>query len=288
MVLVEFRIPLPMTVKEFHVGQLYMTCKASVEASDGDKGMKWIKNEPFDNTDGTAPDSELSQFPIPKAKGQYTLKHYFLGDFVPGWILKFLPAGIEGLVEEAWNAYPYCVTVLTNGYLLKNKFKIVIESMHLPGPPSIENALSLSDNQVKVRQVKVVDIADDCSDPKNPKYKAELDLIQFKSEKTGRGPLVPGEWYQDASVDALMTCYKAVTANFVYWGAQTMAEGWIVNSQEWTLRDVSRMSFAWIDEWIELSIEDIRKMEEDNQKEMEILMKKNGLGNSDEAPTITT
>ena len=37
-----------------------MTCKASSENSEGDKGVKWIKNEPFDNTDGTAPDSEVS------------------------------------------------------------------------------------------------------------------------------------------------------------------------------------------------------------------------------------
>ena len=106
--------------------------------------FKQIKNEPYDNSDGTAPVSEISEVAPPKGKGQYTLKEYFLGDFVPAWILKFLPAGIEGLVEEAWNAYPHCVTVLTNKYLLKSKFKIIIETMHMPGPPTLENAVNLT------------------------------------------------------------------------------------------------------------------------------------------------
>jgi hypothetical protein len=37
MVLHEFRIPLPMTVEEFHRGQLYMTAQASLEASEGEE-----------------------------------------------------------------------------------------------------------------------------------------------------------------------------------------------------------------------------------------------------------
>ena len=36
------------------------------------------------------------------------------------------------LIEEAWNSYPHCVTVIVNGYLAKHKFFICIESMHTP------------------------------------------------------------------------------------------------------------------------------------------------------------
>jgi len=35
MVVYEFRIPLPLTVEEFHRGQLFMTAQASLEASEG-------------------------------------------------------------------------------------------------------------------------------------------------------------------------------------------------------------------------------------------------------------
>jgi hypothetical protein len=36
MVLLEFRVPLPLTVEEFHRGQLYMTAQASAEQSTGE------------------------------------------------------------------------------------------------------------------------------------------------------------------------------------------------------------------------------------------------------------
>ena len=37
---------------------------------------------------------------------------------VPGWIKMVAPTGSLEIHEEAWNAYPYCRTVLSNpGYM---------------------------------------------------------------------------------------------------------------------------------------------------------------------------
>ena len=37
---------------------------------------------------------------------------------VPGWIKMIAPTGSLEIHEEAWNAYPYCKTVLSNpGYM---------------------------------------------------------------------------------------------------------------------------------------------------------------------------
>ena len=48
---------------------------------------------------------------------------------VPGWIKMIAPAGSLEIHEEAWNAYPYCKTVLSNpGYM---KVSIVIFSIYL-------------------------------------------------------------------------------------------------------------------------------------------------------------
>lgn len=52
MVFTEFRIPLPMTVEEFQRAQLYMVLKASQDNTGDGEGVVWIKNEPYDNTDG--------------------------------------------------------------------------------------------------------------------------------------------------------------------------------------------------------------------------------------------
>ena len=50
----------------------------------------------------------------------------------------------------------------------------------------------LTPELLKQREVVAIDIAADKCEPKD--YKAEYDPLIFKSEKTGRGPLVPGEW----------------------------------------------------------------------------------------------
>jgi len=59
------------------------------------------------------------------------------------------------LVEEAWNAYPHCVTVITNGYLAKHKFYICIESVHLADRGDTENAIGMSNNELSQRKVEV-------------------------------------------------------------------------------------------------------------------------------------
>ena len=89
--ILEFRIPLPLTVDDFQVAQLSMVIKAQEKVTGGGEGIVVVKNEPyasvflmncsFDNTDGHMGVSEISKTPIPKTKGQYTLKKYIV--FVP-------------------------------------------------------------------------------------------------------------------------------------------------------------------------------------------------------------
>jgi hypothetical protein len=50
----------------------------------------------------------------------------------------------------------------------------------------------LGPKELKMREVVAIDIAADKCPAKD--YKAEYDPLIFKSTKTGRGPLVPGQW----------------------------------------------------------------------------------------------
>jgi hypothetical protein len=120
-----------------------MVVRASAENTKGGEGVVWLKNEPFDNLDGHMGVSEISNTAVPRARGQYTLKEYHLESRVPGLVRTLVPASSLILVEEAWNAYPHCKTVLVNAYLDKAKFKIDIESMHLPDNGSTDNVLGL-------------------------------------------------------------------------------------------------------------------------------------------------
>ena len=78
----------------------------------GDEGVQWLKNEPFDNTDGHMGVDPHSGIEIPKRKGQWTLKRYLLASKVPTIAKHLLPSNALFLIESAFNSFPYCLTVL--------------------------------------------------------------------------------------------------------------------------------------------------------------------------------
>lgn len=68
-----------------------------------------LKNEPFNN------------YPLLGGKytsGQYTYKIYHLASKVPAFIRLLAPKGSLEIHEEAWNAYPYCKTVISVGGII--------------------------------------------------------------------------------------------------------------------------------------------------------------------------
>lgn len=45
----EYRIVLPMEVEQYHVAQLYMVAKSSLEDTTGGAGVEVVTNEPYDD-----------------------------------------------------------------------------------------------------------------------------------------------------------------------------------------------------------------------------------------------
>lgn len=80
--------------------------EASKNETGGGEGVEVVVNQPFEN------------FPLlggQFSKGQYTKKIYHLDTKVPALVRLVTPKGALAVHEEAWNAYPYCKTVLTVG-----------------------------------------------------------------------------------------------------------------------------------------------------------------------------
>lgn len=101
---------------------------------------------------------------------------------VPAFVKFLAPKGSLEIHEEAWNAYPYCKTVITvslgatdlkpdrssnnilfdqNPDYMKNNFHITIETMHAPDKGTQENAHELTGDKLKQREVIFIDIAND-------------------------------------------------------------------------------------------------------------------------------
>ncbi|XP_030633214.1 phosphatidylinositol transfer protein, alpha a [Chanos chanos] len=259
MLIKEFRIVLPISVEEYQVGQLYSVAEASKNETGGGEGVEVLKNEPYEK------DGE---------KGQYTHKIYHLQSKVPGFVRVLAPAGALSVHEKAWNAYPYCRTVLTNEYM-KDNFMVMIETWHKPDLGDQENVHGLDPEQWKKVEVVHIDIADRSQiDAKD--YKQDEDPAIFKSEKTGRGPLGPG-WKKELpkKTDCPHMCaYKLVTVKFKWFGLQSKVENFIHKQEKRLFTNFHRQLFCWIDRWIGLTMDDIRRMEEETQMELDNMREK--------------
>jgi len=247
----EFRVLLPMTMDEYQVGQLYSVAKTSSQETSNGEGVEVLKNEPFTDASGT---------------GQYTEKIYHVGSRLPGWVKAFIPGSALKLEEKAWNAYPYCKTVLKNQWM-GDSFTFTIESRHFNDNGSQDNVHNLTPEQLKKREVDFIDIAADKIDKKE--YKKEEDPALVKSEKAGRGPLTEG-WKEK---QPLMCCYKLVTVEFKMFGLQGKVESFLQNFERNLFLKFHRQVYCWLDEWFGMSMEDIRNFENQIKQDLDNKLK---------------
>ena len=97
--------------------------------------------------------SELSGYEVPKNKGQYTLKQYFLvQEYLGGYVLCYRE--IFFLYEEAWDAYPDCPTILTSKYFSNTKLRIIVRTLFKDdNKGDDENPHDLTEKELKERQI---------------------------------------------------------------------------------------------------------------------------------------
>ncbi len=250
---------MPLTVEEYQIGQAYSTCEASLAETGGGEGIEILKNEPFTN---------VSLLGGQYSAGQYTHKIFHIKSKVPAFIRMLVPNGAMDIHEEAWNAYPYCRTVVTNPGYMKENFYITIESLHLPDHGDKQNVHNLPHDKLKEREVVMIDIA---NDPVNKAdYKPTEDPTKFKSTKTGRGPLT-GKWTGKAK--PVMTCYKLVTIKFKWFGLQGRIENFVQKSERRIFLNFHRQVFCWIDQWHAMTMEEVRAIEERVRKDLDCARK---------------
>ncbi|XP_072908093.1 membrane-associated phosphatidylinositol transfer protein 2 isoform X4 [Hemitrygon akajei] len=252
MLIKEYHIPLPMSVEEYRIAQLYMIQKKSREETCGEgSGVEILENRPYN--DG------------PGGSGQYTHKVYHIGMHIPSWFRSILPKAALRVEEESWNAYPYTRTRYTCPFV--EKFSIDIETYYKADSGDQANVFNLSAAEKRQRMLDPIDIVKDPIPPNE--YKTEEDPKQYKSTKTGRGPL-SDNWIDECKNRTgkmpIMCAYKLCKVEFRYWGMQSKIERFIhdVGLRKVMLR-AHRQAWCWQDEWYGLTIEDIRQLEHETQ-----------------------
>ncbi|XP_060107981.1 cytoplasmic phosphatidylinositol transfer protein 1 [Heteronotia binoei] len=238
MLMKEYRICMPLTVEEYRIGQLYMISKHSHEQSDRGEGVEVVQNEPYEDPN--------------YGNGQLTEKRVYLNSKLPSWARAVVPK-IFYITEKAWNYYPYTITEYTCSFL--PKFSIHIETKYEDNKGSNDN---IFDNEAKDldREVCFIDIA--CDEIPERYYKESEDPKYFKSEKTGRG-LLKEDWRE--TQQPIMCSYKLVSVKFEVWGLQTRVEQFVHKVVRDILLIGHRQAFAWVDEWYDMTMEEVREYE---------------------------
>ncbi|XP_065118728.1 membrane-associated phosphatidylinositol transfer protein 2 isoform X7 [Paramisgurnus dabryanus] len=252
MLIKEYRIPMPMSVEEYRIAQLYMIQKKSREESEGEgSGVEILENRPY--IDG------------PGGSGQYTHKVYHIGQHIPSWFRSILPKAALRVEEESWNAYPYTRTRYTCPFV--EKFSIDIETFYRPDTGTQNDVFSMSSAEKRQRDIDPIDIVKDFIAPHE--YLAEEDPKLYKSVKTQRGPL-SDDWIDEINTNPgnmpVMCAYKLCKVEFRYWGMQSKIERFIhdVGLRKVMVR-AHRQAWCWQDEWYGLTMEDVRQLELETQ-----------------------
>ncbi|XP_029432016.1 cytoplasmic phosphatidylinositol transfer protein 1-like isoform X2 [Rhinatrema bivittatum] len=243
MLVKEYRICMPLTIDEYRIGQLYTISKHSHQESDKGEGVEVIENKPHED-------------PV-HGQGQFTEKRVHLSSKLPSWARVVVPR-IFYISEKAWNYYPYTITEYTCSFL--PKFSIHIETRYANNCGNSENIFNCNQAEGE-HEVSFLDIAYD--EIPERYYKSSEDLRYFCSTKMGRGPLREG-WREHTH--PVMCSYKLVTVKFDVWGLQTRVEQFVHK----VIRDIlligHRQAFAWVDEWCDMTMDEVRQYERETQE----------------------
>lgn len=188
MITVEYRLPIPVSLDDYNRALRYVIARVA-ESTTGvnpGEGVEILVNEPF------GPDNELG---MPEG-GVYTEKVLRFRSRLPALLRRVMPASVTEIQESSWfsNAKgSRCKTVYRNPFL-GDRFYLSIESNHLAGIDTEENALDLPKEDLSRRQIIYLDIAGNI-----PRKLPTEDPSTYVSEKTGIGKLQPG-WFKTAIV----------------------------------------------------------------------------------------
>ncbi|XP_020108149.1 cytoplasmic phosphatidylinositol transfer protein 1-like isoform X2 [Ananas comosus] len=234
---------MPMTVEEYGMGLTYTVMKMEQQNTNSKEGVEILQNSPFE-------DQMLG-------KGQYTSKVYHLQSKIPPWLKTFAPLSALTVEEESWSAYPKSKTVIKCPFF--TKCSLTIETVNKADNGCSENVHGLNKEQLAAREVEIIDIASVSKDYWSKVIGANnVDLTTFKSERTGRGPLLKG-WMD--SCQPVMTTYKLVMMDAPIWGIRDRLEECLITGERALFLACHKLCFAWIDEWYGMTKEQLCELE---------------------------
>ncbi|GFE53838.1 hypothetical protein BaOVIS_012420 [Babesia ovis] len=242
MKVIEFRIPLPISLEMFQRCSLYLVTQASIKEVETGSAFEIVTNEPCER-------NGLS--------GRHSIKRYHFGKNLPSWLQAILGKELTVVSEESWATFPYIFTKYTNKKL--SSFQFSFESMNYDGLEQHENALNLNEKDLSRRKVIVLDLSEF---KKCKLYNAEWDVTLAKSQYTDVLPM-PRGWLNEPGRSGIVS-YKVLKIDIPYFGfLASKIENFMVNYLQDRMMAYLSHAVSSIDEWYHANMDELRIKEEE-------------------------
>jgi len=122
-----------------------------------------------------------------------------------------------------------------------------------------ENIFKLGDDDLENREIVKIDIA---ADTKYNDTTFKDDPTKFKSTKTGRGPL-DKDW--ETKTNPIICLYKLLIVDFAISDSLVpkKLKSFLIRNMAKGMNKYHRKLFCSMDEWVDLTMEDIRELEKE-------------------------
>ena len=239
----------------------------------GGAGTLFLENLPYSLPDypEVCQDHQFGKESEHKEEGVYTYKTHHPGNRLPWFMEVLFPKDKLVMHEETWNSHPFFLAVFTLPEFFGPKFCTTVKSKIITTEPKgklevEENTFCLSPEDLEKRKMITLNIADNMFEPKNPGGESP---DSFQSKKRVRGPL--GKDWQDS--DVLSVTHMLITVELA---GPDIYPNKLISFGERMMRKFMwryyRELFLNMDDWIDLSTEEIVRLEEECMRVLPIHM----------------
>jgi len=302
MLVKEYRIPLPFTLEEYERGHQYINVRSATTLSSSSSSSP-SPSLSSSSASSASSSRSRSHGKLPKQRKQqevhlvevrelpewgeskqpaiYTRRIFYLSSRIPKFAAR-VAGRLDHLTlhEEAWNQYPYLFTQYTCP-LFPDRLLFQVTTRHVENDAGRQfNVHNLSPEVLSKRVVDHIDIASptsssaasSASSSSSSSSNDDSSLLAladsptphpatYRSVKTGRGPLRRG-WEKRST--PVMCAYKLVTIHFDYAGIGSQVEQLVHDHLRTVYQRIHRECFCWLDDWIDMSSEDLTRLQHEN------------------------
>ncbi|KAK8807108.1 hypothetical protein WA158_003867 [Blastocystis sp. Blastoise] len=261
--IVEFRIALPIDYKDVDIAYHYMICKAVEEVTGGGEGCDWADHKKITLSDPTTYETPIHKFHTTVHEAFYEYKKYSVMAMCPAFAKKILPKEDLVMDEETIMADHYSQSINTLSCFEDNKFKIYCETKFINKNDAIDNVFDLTEKELNDRTVFTYDLF------KNTKLRKICDMSTFHSEKKNIGP------FQENWIETTPNiCYfcRVLKVDVNIFGIGQIICAFFKKQQEVFNQQICLQMLQYMDEWSDMTMNDMENYEENVRKELKQLI----------------